>query len=1269
MMRRKHKLRPFLAVLLTVGLLPVAEFWQSQASAAKTEGLGTPATYQTVFSLYSCDRLTEVGLSPAGTLDTADKMEGKSSLVMGGGQNAPSIWLTETQLEGSTDGVIDLGASTEELAVAFWMKTTDRTKVANLYVQLSSDNAATNTLTWIVDSTVIPENDAWTYVLLPLRDAAEAGTVNRRAINYFRAMFLSDTTGATFQYDDFSIVSLRRPDTFTVASPTSESIWDIGYADNPSGLEHWDAGSRKTVTLDEEEFTEGYASFRMTAGTGLQVLQITPGVMDTVSFYACSEAYLCFDLYVSDAALVSPGMQAQLCYTEGAFSDTDNITYWLKQIHTGWNRYVLPLDASGSKAYADIVKNGNGPNRDGEAAANFFRILLTTTGNCTVRLDGVKITGRYPANHFVQPVLTQRTTSLNGYQKVVTVCSVADFGADGTDAYDDTPSFRRAIEYAGSLGGGTIWVPAGRYVLREALALPENVALLGEWSDPDTPGTDLGQGSVLLVKTGHGSENGTPFLTLGGASCAIGLTIVYPFQNAATPVPYPVTIQAESSQEGNYGFSTVRYCTLVNPYVGIRFGPAANELGVIEHVYMTPLKQGILVQYTTDVGRIRDIHIASEYYTRYDASVSGTVLKDYMKAAVVGMEFQRSDWQQLSDYTARDVHTGVLIRKQEVMTAALVDSANVVMSDIRMSNVVTGIDIASGRSSQILTKPDITADEACIRVGAGFSAAVSVNGGILTSPSGSGIVVEAGSTGMLSVMDLTFGGWGDYAVDASGGALVVQGCQGGGTGTAVRLAQGTQSASLDKNRNLSVEAHSSVDAYTGSNTYAAKTDAEILPDYGICPQAAGSALLNGLDYGADKTGAEDSTTAVQNALNAASAAGGGIVYLPAGLYWVGSPLQIPTGVELRGVAESGHHTNNLGTVLMSTNGQGNPSAAAFITLQSGAGIRGLTIWYPNQNKWNTPAAFPSTIRGAGQNVWVVNVTVAGGTQGVDLSADAGGHYLEFYCGFSFQNNITVDNASAAGRLINLHFNPHFYMRSSRLSGHGGWAAADESAHIADLLSVMHSTLDGAVILKKTTGEQVISVFNYGGRTGLKLLNGSAGAFDGVLFSAGFDGSVTAYQVEETAGSALFLNTSADCVPSTAGEESYYLKQSGGTVRLVNNSLSSYNWTLQNGAVVEAGTLELRQVMFSASATNATVQVKGGSSVKATLDGCLFLHKGAGNPDGVSFSNQSSGQVVDLKKPLLGASVTLGCNVARNFWSMSRVTRPSSCKTQTFTGNQ
>lgn len=43
---------------------------------------------------------------------------------------------------------------------------------------------------------------------------------------------------------------------------------------------------------------------------------------------------------------------------------------------------------------------------------------------------------------------------------------------------------------------------------------------------------------------------------------------------------------------------------------------------------------------------------------------------------------------------------------------------------------------------------------------------------------------------------------------------------------------------------------------------------------------------NVLNYGADNTGAKDSTTAIQNAINAVEAAGGGTVYLPAGTYKV-----------------------------------------------------------------------------------------------------------------------------------------------------------------------------------------------------------------------------------------------------------------------------------------------------------------------------------------------------------------------------------------------
>jgi polygalacturonase len=53
-------------------------------------------------------------------------------------------------------------------------------------------------------------------------------------------------------------------------------------------------------------------------------------------------------------------------------------------------------------------------------------------------------------------------------------------------------------------------------------------------------------------------------------------------------------------------------------------------------------------------------------------------------------------------------------------------------------------------------------------------------------------------------------------------------------------------------------------------------------------------------YGADPTGAKDSAKPIQAALNAARAAGGGVVHLPAGLYVVSQILQIGSGTALLG---------------------------------------------------------------------------------------------------------------------------------------------------------------------------------------------------------------------------------------------------------------------------------------------------------------------------------------------------------------------------------
>jgi putative cofactor-binding repeat protein len=52
------------------------------------------------------------------------------------------------------------------------------------------------------------------------------------------------------------------------------------------------------------------------------------------------------------------------------------------------------------------------------------------------------------------------------------------------------------------------------------------------------------------------------------------------------------------------------------------------------------------------------------------------------------------------------------------------------------------------------------------------------------------------------------------------------------------------------------------------------------------------APFNVLDYGADSTGATDSTAAINSAITAANAAGGGEVYFPSGLYLIGTTTHV-----------------------------------------------------------------------------------------------------------------------------------------------------------------------------------------------------------------------------------------------------------------------------------------------------------------------------------------------------------------------------------------
>lgn len=114
-------------------------------------------------------------------------------------------------------------------------------------------------------------------------------------------------------------------------------------------------------------------------------------------------------------------------------------------------------------------------------------------------------------------------------------------------------------------------------------------------------------------------------------------------------------------------------------------------------------------------------------------------------------------------------------------------------------------------------------------------------------------------------------------------------------------------------------------------------------------------VLNQGSYTLDATGENDCTAVIQTALNDCAYNGGGVVWLPAGYYRVTGQLVIPAYVTLRGDWQDPDSvTNNsdrhYGTILIADIPSNNNDP--LIYMSGSTGVRGLTIYYPQQNLSN-----------------------------------------------------------------------------------------------------------------------------------------------------------------------------------------------------------------------------------------------------------------------------------------------------------------------------
>ncbi len=193
-------------------------------------------------------------------------------------------------------------------------------------------------------------------------------------------------------------------------------------------------------------------------------------------------------------------------------------------------------------------------------------------------------------------------------------------------------------------------------------------------------------------------------------------------------------------------------------------------------------------------------------------------------------------------------------------------------------------------------------------------------------------------------------------------------------------------------------------------------------------------IFNVTEYGAAGDGSTDDSTSIQNALNAASSAGGGQVLLNWNKrYRLASAISVPRYVTLQGDQASWHiqttsYGDSLQPVSNVTSGSliyvdfgsgGSDTATAAITMNAHSAIRNLSIYYPNAATTGTPTIYPFAIRAAEYDVTIRDISLVNPYRGIDIQS--GRIQLDNVHGDPIALGLRVDHMQDVSHITNVQF--------------------------------------------------------------------------------------------------------------------------------------------------------------------------------------------------------------------------------------------------------
>jgi len=222
---------------------------------------------------------------------------------------------------------------------------------------------------------------------------------------------------------------------------------------------------------------------------------------------------------------------------------------------------------------------------------------------------------------------------LEGVQDSV---SVMQFGAKGNGVTNDTASFTAALDWMGSIGAGTVYLPVKAFLI-DPITIPRGVTLRGSVTGPfegnSSPATSVIAPTLLVNSTA------TAFITMGDANglytALSDLLIFYPQQvspTASTPNIYPSTITSNSSV-------IIQRITLVNSYEGINISAGRS---IVEDCKIGSYRIGINIDGAEDWVFIHNIML-QVFYDLYAGLSPPQNIDNWILANAIGINLGRCD--------------------------------------------------------------------------------------------------------------------------------------------------------------------------------------------------------------------------------------------------------------------------------------------------------------------------------------------------------------------------------------------------------------------------------------------------------------------------------------------------------------------------------------------------------------------------------------------------------------------------------------------------